>query len=266
MGTSYEKSSSFTLNEGNGWTHTFSDLPKYRPDGVTECTYQVREAGITGYTTAYQVGGGTYTSGTVSEAIGDTEGITVNVKNSYTPKLMNLAVTKTWNDQSNKYETRPAGIKIQLYVTTNADGITGRTAVGSAVTVSAPWTYTFTNLAIRSNTTGTQTAAGVSNLLYYSIVELKADDSAAPLYGYGTPVYSYSSTTGNGSATGSRIAGSITDATGTTHNGGIQNSMSTVSVTVEKVWADRSSVYADRPEVRVQLLYRLYSLCKSVSN
>ena len=38
-----------TLNESNGWSYTWTGLPKYEDDGVTEIKYQVEEALVSGY-------------------------------------------------------------------------------------------------------------------------------------------------------------------------------------------------------------------------
>ena len=54
-------------------------------------------------------------------------------------------VKKVWDDENNKYDERPASVKVQLY----ADG----TAYGDPVTLTSDtnWTYTWNNLPKMSN-------------------------------------------------------------------------------------------------------------------
>ena len=255
MDTDYAATTSAPLNAGNGWAHIFGDLPKYRPDGEP-CTYHVRESStVTGYTVTYAVNGGGYGSNAATEsaAVPDVAGAAVDVKNEYTPLVMNLAVTKTWDDQADKYGLRPAAIGLRLYASTDPGGA-NPTAVGGVQPLADPWTHTWNDLPIRQNATGTALAAGQSKPLYYFVVEVQADGSAVPFGGYRAPVYAYTATGPNSTATASYISGSLLDATGTTHNAQVTNSLDVVDVTVTKEWNDFNNLYHSRP---VSLVFQL---------
>ena len=86
-----------TLNEGNGWEATVSDLPKYA-DGE-EIAYTWTESGLP---EGYEL-----TSNT-------TQGTVTTLTNSYTPETTSATVKKVWNDENNKYGTRPNSLTVSL--------------------------------------------------------------------------------------------------------------------------------------------------------
>jgi LPXTG-motif cell wall-anchored protein len=251
-----------TLNAANNWAHTFTNLPRYN-DAGGESNYRVMEVPLTvvpSYIPAvYRVGSATEFTGVVGtgaaagqrvsarvENLANTATATVvTVQNSYTPRVMRLTATKLWNDQNNLYDTRPDSIRLQLFATTNSDGVTGRAAVGSPVIVTptgSTWTHTWNGLPVMRNTGGSATAPGTSAALFYSVVELDVHGYSA---GY---VYT---PTGSNSAVGSSgggVRGSISDDTNTTHNVTITNNLNTVNVTVRKQWGDFGDLYRMRPE------------------
>ncbi|MCL2662536.1 MAG: Cna B-type domain-containing protein [Oscillospiraceae bacterium] len=256
-----------TLNAANGWTHTFTNLPRYNDTGG-ENTYRVIEVPLTvvpSYSpAAYRVGsvtGFTNNAGTgvatgqpvsarVQNLDNTASATVVTVQNSYTPRSMSLTAEKLWNDQNNLYDTRPDSIRLQLYVTANPDGVTGGAAVGSPVTViptGSTWTHTWNSLPVMRNTGGSVTVPGTSVPLYYSVVELGSNTSTVNGYSAG---YVYTPTGSNGAVGSSSrgIRGSISDDTNTAHSVTITNNLDTVSVTVRKQWGDFGDLYRLRPE------------------
>ena len=111
------------LNEGNAWSHTFTDLPQF--EGGTEIVYSVKEVDVPkDYTDNVETG---------------TDG-NFTLTNSHTPATVEKSVTKVWDDNNNQDGIRPAEIKVQLY----ANG----TPVGNETVLNEDnaWTYTFTEL------------------------------------------------------------------------------------------------------------------------
>ena len=108
--------------EGNEWTYTFSNLPKYA-DGV-EIVYTVQEVGeIVGYTTAYSAD-------------------TLTITNTHETGTTEIEVTKKWVDGDNQDGIRPEEITVQLY----ADGEAVTDKVATLTGEGNEWTYTFSNL------------------------------------------------------------------------------------------------------------------------
>lgn len=215
------------------------------------------------YTVSYSVDGATAagTCAAITEDLAnqDANARAVTVKNNHTPKTMGLTVTKVWDDADDLHGLRPASIKLQLMSTTNSDGKTGAQAVGSAVTVnkpsSGPWQYTWTNLPVMANATGTGTQNGASVPIYYSVVELTASGATAatPLAGYKAPALDYAlatSSAGTVKSDGGKeiaISGSVEDADATTHAVELKNTLDTLTVTAEKTWTDYGNLYDSRP-------------------
>ena len=111
------------LNEGNAWSHTFTDLPQF--EGGTEIVYSVKEVDVPkDYTDNVETG---------------TDG-NFTLTNSHTPATVEKSVTKVWDDNNNQDGIRPTEIKVQLY----ADG----TPVGSETVLNEDnaWSHTFTDL------------------------------------------------------------------------------------------------------------------------
>ncbi|MBR2779835.1 MAG: Cna B-type domain-containing protein, partial [Eubacteriaceae bacterium] len=87
-----------TLNDGNNWTATINDLPKYA--GGVEIPYSWTEEDLTslGYTQGEAVVNGTVTTFT----------------NSYTPEKTSATVKKVWEDANNQDGKRPTSLKVTL--------------------------------------------------------------------------------------------------------------------------------------------------------
>ena len=106
------------VKDGNTWTYTFSELPKY--SGGLEITYTVDEVVPTGYTKA-QDG--------------------YDFVNSYNPELVSVSGEKFWDDASNQDGKRPESITIRLY----ADEVL-TDEVPTWVKDGNTWSYTFSEL------------------------------------------------------------------------------------------------------------------------
>ncbi len=113
---------SVTLNEDNGWAHTFTDLDKTNAGGNT-IAYTISEVSVAGYTSA-----------TVGNSA---DGFTVT--NSHTPEVTEVTVTKEWDDADNQDGKRPASISVTLL----ANGTAYSTYT---LTENDNWTYTVSNI------------------------------------------------------------------------------------------------------------------------
>lgn len=94
-----------TISEKDNWTHIFANLPKYFNDG-TLVEYSLQEVETDGYA-------GTVTKGT--------DGYTFTIKNDHTPAVVDIPVTKVWNDDEDRDGLRPNSIHVTL---TGSDGST----------------------------------------------------------------------------------------------------------------------------------------------
>lgn len=94
-----------TISEKDNWTYIFANLPKYFNDG-TLVEYSLQEVETDGYA-------GTVTKGT--------DGYTFTIKNDHTPAVVDIPVTKVWNDDEDRDGLRPNSIHVTL---TGSDGST----------------------------------------------------------------------------------------------------------------------------------------------
>lgn len=94
-----------TISEKDNWTYIFANLPKYFNDG-TLVEYSLQEVETDGYA-------GTVTKGT--------DGYTFTIKNDHTPAVVDIPVTKVWNDDEYRDGLRPNSIHVTL---TGSDGST----------------------------------------------------------------------------------------------------------------------------------------------
>lgn len=128
--------------DGN-WTKTWTDLPKYNAGKVIE--YTVEESGLPeGYTIT---------------TTKDEETGAITLKNSYTPKGVDIAVSVNWNDADNQDGKRPEFVEAELYA--------GDTSTGKKVKLTADneWKATFEGLAVNKN----------GEPIKYSLVSTKAE-------------------------------------------------------------------------------------------
>ena len=102
------------------WTYSFENLDKYEKGKLIK--YSIDEEEVTGYTKT--VDG-------------------YNIKNSYTPEVVNIVGEKTWNDNDDQDGKRPESIKVTLYKTVN--GVKSKVEEKD-VTKANGWKYEFKNL------------------------------------------------------------------------------------------------------------------------
>lgn len=128
--------------DGN-WTKTWIDLPKYNAGKVIE--YTVEESGLPeGYTIT---------------TTKDEETGAITLKNSYTPKGVDIAVSVNWNDADNQDGLRPEFVEAELYA---GDASTGKKV---KLTADNEWKATFEGLAVNKN----------GKPIEYSLVSTKAE-------------------------------------------------------------------------------------------
>ncbi len=106
-----------TVTSANGWTWSFTNLPKY--SAGTLIRYSIDELEIEDYSTTY-------------------DGF--NVTNSYTPGKTSVTVSKSWQDNNNQDGIRPDSVTVELF----KDGVgTGET---KQLNIGTNWAATFTDL------------------------------------------------------------------------------------------------------------------------
>ena len=88
-----------TLSEGNNWTETVKDLPKY--EGSRQIAYSWSEPSVAGYT-----------SESSSETTGKTT--TTTFTNTHVTEVTSASVLKVWDDKDNAAGKRPASLKVTL--------------------------------------------------------------------------------------------------------------------------------------------------------
>ena len=119
------------LNESNGWTYTFTNLPKYKQGSVgVLIQYTIVEDEVEGYDASF------------TDIVSDktTTAIENTITNKHTPELHeDIKVTKTWVDENNKYGVRPEKITVRLYAN-------GEEVDVCTLTAANGWTYTWTGL------------------------------------------------------------------------------------------------------------------------
>lgn len=118
-----------TANAANNWTYSFINLPKYEPDKVgVKIEYTVTDNVLN-----YTAEGGT--------VVGSSNDKQANLINRLTESV-DLTVEKVWDDQDNKYGTRPD----EITVTVKANG--ADLPKGGTITLDASnnWKHTFENL------------------------------------------------------------------------------------------------------------------------
>lgn len=144
-GTDTKVKNILTLNSGNRWKGTWSNLPMYDANKkrITYTPYEVDEEGnkVTGNTTITPSGNG-YTQGTDGKYIVTYGSGNRTVTNTYNYKT--ITVRKKWEDYENSYKTRPAEITVQLL----RNGSVYKDVI---LNESNQWIHTWTDLPIKAN-------------------------------------------------------------------------------------------------------------------
>ena len=110
-----------TLNAGNNWRGTFSELDKY--ENGREVTYTIEEVSVTGYEP--EISGSSSTGFTIT--------------NTHTPETITISGSKTWDDANDQDGKRPSSITIRLY----ANGVEQK---DKEVTADDDWKWSFAGL------------------------------------------------------------------------------------------------------------------------
>ncbi|MCD8008496.1 MAG: Cna B-type domain-containing protein, partial [Clostridiales bacterium] len=112
-----EEIASTEITEADGWSYSFTGLPKY--DSGVEIVYTITEDAVAGYTTTYDG---------------------YDITNSYTPGQVSVTVTKAWSDGNDQDGIRPASVTVTL--------VKNGVATNETVTLNAAnsWTASFTGL------------------------------------------------------------------------------------------------------------------------
>ena len=157
------KGNPVTLDKENDWTYTWTNLDKFASgDEIVYTVEEVKTAVITGTD-----GPGTYAIAVEGSVEG---GFTVT--NTHTPEVVQIEVTKEWDDKDDKEGFRPDSVEINIEgadekysVTLDGTADTAPTGTDPAGYESAAWTGTFINLpkyaggeAIDYSATETETA------------------------------------------------------------------------------------------------------------
>ena len=138
------------LNQGNNWTGSFAELDKFQAG--KEIVYTVAELEVAGYTSVIS---------------GDaTNGYTIT--NTHTPEVVEVAGSKTWDDNNNQDGARPESITINLLKG-------GEVIETVTVTEEDGWAWSFENLPKYENG-GTP--------ISYSITENAVKDYTTEYNGY----------------------------------------------------------------------------------
>ena len=139
------------LNEGNGWSYGWSDLP-VKQDGQT-VVYSLKEVGrIPGYE---------------STVTGDVQTGFV-ITNSHTPELTNISGEKIWDDENNQDGKRPESITVNLFA--NGEKIDSKAVKADA---EGNWKYSFKNLPKYAN----------GQLISYTVTEDAVPEYTAEISG-----------------------------------------------------------------------------------
>ncbi|WP_307980073.1 Cna B-type domain-containing protein [uncultured Senegalimassilia sp.] len=210
-GASEQVGGPITLNAANQWQARVSGLPTTDANG-NQYTYTVVEDAVSGYK-------GTVEGSSSKDANGNVS-YTYTLKNSHAPSVVNLSVSKVWDDAGNQDGVRPEQVSVDVL---RSEGSTTTKTIVATLKLSAEnnWTATLEK----------QPVYGKSGKYTYSISEAKVD-------GYTGSVETAVDESGN-------YAFTLTN----TH------AVETTQVGVTKVWDDTENADGLRPDsVEVELL------------
>ena len=210
-GASEQVGGPITLNAANQWQARVSGLPTTDANG-NQYTYTVVEDAVSGYK-------GTVEGSSSKDANGNVS-YTYTLKNSHAPSVVNLSVSKVWDDAGNQDGVRPEQVSVDVL---RSEGSSTTKTIVATLKLSAEnnWTATLEK----------QPVYGKSGKYTYSISEAKVD-------GYTGSVETAVDESGN-------YAFTLTN----TH------AVETTQVGVTKVWDDTENADGLRPDsVEVELL------------
>ena len=143
----------YNIKEEEGWTYTFTGLPKYNVNG-DEIVYSITEEG-------------SYEFYTLKEITGDmTNGFTITNQFVLPGDTIDVTVTKAWEDTADQQDKRPE------FITTVITG--GGTTQKYDIKESENWTHTFTRLPKYDNNGEeiTYTVAEEGTYEFYALKEI----------------------------------------------------------------------------------------------
>ena len=152
-----------TLNAGNSWKDTFTELPKFRSGSVgDEINYTVKEQTVANYTSSIT---GTKATGFI-------------VTNTREVEKTSVKVTKVWSDNNDQDGLRKAGAKAVF--TLLADG----ESTGKTYTMTDNGSYTFDNLDVYK----------AGKKIVYTVTEAKIDGYTTTSTGDAKAGYTFTNT------------------------------------------------------------------------
>ncbi len=162
-GVAMEQQPTVTWNKtGDTWTYSILKLPRNRTGSSEAIVYSVRETAAAGYTPDH--------SDPVAGSV-DSNGNITNV--NFVNQLATVSVrgTKYWEDQKNRFGTRPTSVELTLF----ADG-TALTAAPApkwdTTSATDAWTFVFENLP--------RYRKGTSTPVIYTVRETQVEGYSAP--------------------------------------------------------------------------------------
>lgn len=241
-----------------GWTTAYTDLPLKNKDGQ-EIVYYVSENTGTGYSTVYKVGGVETPVGDVKSTIGG--GVT-DIQIINTPYTQ-ASVNKVWDDQNDKYKTRPANIYVKLQrsedggstygdviwseIPDNAEarlkiaGGNGSDKVILTLNNAGSWKHTLNTLP--------HYAAYAGSPVKYDYRFVETDVSGAAFIPFGYSLESNATTyTKTFNADTASVTGHVDYSDAAGYRTVITNHLITKSFTVEKKWDDWENSHGIRPD------------------
>lgn len=242
-----------------GWTTAYTDLPLKNKDGQ-EIVYYVSENAGTEYSTTYKVGSAVTPVENVKSAAGG--GVT-DIQIINTPYTQ-ASVEKVWDDQNDKYKTRPASINVKLErsedggntysdviwndIPDNAEarlkiaGGNGSDKVILTLNHAGSWEHTLNTLP--------HYAAYAGSPVKYDYRFVETDVSGAAFIPFGYSLESNATTyTKTFNADTASVTGHVTGYADTTgYSTVITNHLITKSFTVEKKWDDWDDSHGIRPD------------------
>ena len=141
-----------TLSDENNWTHTFSELPRYK-DGI-EIEYSIIEDEVKGYVSTLEEG-----------SLDSDNNITTVITNTHEIENKEIIITKTWVSDGTVYQ--PDSISVSIY----ADG---EYLYDIIITKEMNWTYVLNNLPKYKN----------GKEINYTIKEISVDGYTTTYDGY----------------------------------------------------------------------------------
>ena len=198
-------------NNGDNWTYTWEDLPKY-DSNLREIEYEVEEVPLTGNLALV------YSSVVTESALNENEFTITNTYTAPTEKI-NYQVNKVWSDNNNANSKRPASLKFEIYNT------------GTSTKVAE---YTITTASETSHTFELNKYDATGNVITYEAREVEVNTDDLKFY-----------TTSGGTLTNGTVEGNPGYISTFTNTFTVPDDK--VSIVANKVWSDNNDEHNKRP-------------------